>query len=112
VSLKEIKKEMQVAGKGHNETHKIVNPMEHTTAANNDVESHVPESGGTCRLFDIFANEDKRDQKMQMSTDELFFFLQINAIRRGLLFSPNLLAEARCLFKNSKSAASVFNTGL
>jgi hypothetical protein len=47
VSLKEISKEMEIAGKGQNETLEIVNPLRRTKIAKNDTRGHVPENGGT-----------------------------------------------------------------
>jgi hypothetical protein len=47
MSSKEMKKQSQIAGKGHNETLEIVNPLEHTRSLNNDDRRHVPENGGT-----------------------------------------------------------------
>jgi hypothetical protein len=36
------------AGKGNNETLEIVHPVEHTTAATDAADVHVPGNGGTC----------------------------------------------------------------
>jgi hypothetical protein len=47
MSLNEIKKECQIAGKGHNELYDVSNPVKHMRLANNVVKSHVPENGGT-----------------------------------------------------------------
>jgi hypothetical protein len=38
---------LNIAGKGDTETLDIVNPMEDTIAAADDVDGHVPENGGT-----------------------------------------------------------------
>jgi hypothetical protein len=35
------------AGKGHNVTFKIVNPLVHTMSATDVFDGHVPENGGT-----------------------------------------------------------------
>ena len=43
----EITQEMQITGKVHNEILEIVNPLEHTRAATEPVDVHVPENGGT-----------------------------------------------------------------
>jgi hypothetical protein len=45
--LKGLKKEGYIAGKGHNETLKIVNPVGDTRAALDVNKPHVPENGGT-----------------------------------------------------------------
>jgi hypothetical protein len=45
MSLKEIKKHFQIAGKGHKEILEFVNSLEHKKPANNDVDGHVPENG-------------------------------------------------------------------
>jgi hypothetical protein len=37
----------KVAGKGHNVIFEIAILMEHTSAAKNDIDGHVPENGGT-----------------------------------------------------------------
>jgi hypothetical protein len=50
MSLNEIKKEIQIAGKGHNVIFEIAIPMKHTSAATNSVDGHVPENGGTCQF--------------------------------------------------------------
>jgi hypothetical protein len=47
MSLNEIKKQMQIPGKGHNEIFEIVNPMKHTRIATERLDGHVPENGGT-----------------------------------------------------------------
>jgi hypothetical protein len=44
----DIKKDVQLAGKGHNETLEIVNPVEETRIAAESVDVHVPGNGGTC----------------------------------------------------------------
>jgi hypothetical protein len=50
VSLNEIVKQSQIAGKGHNEIFVIFNFMEHMTASTDVAVGHVPENGGTCAL--------------------------------------------------------------
>jgi hypothetical protein len=40
-------KQFQIAGKGRNETLEIVHSLEHTTAATEAFDVHVPENGGT-----------------------------------------------------------------
>jgi hypothetical protein len=47
VSLKEIQKQIQIPGKGQNETLEIANPVEHTWPVTVTVQGHVPENG-TC----------------------------------------------------------------
>jgi hypothetical protein len=47
MSSNDIKKEVRLAGKGHNETFEIAILMKHTSAATNSVDGHVPENGGT-----------------------------------------------------------------
>jgi hypothetical protein len=42
-----MKKESQIAGKGHNETLEIVNPLKHTKIAIVVAGRHVSENGGT-----------------------------------------------------------------
>jgi hypothetical protein len=46
----EIKKEVQIVGKGHNVIFEIAILMMHTSAAKNDTDGHVPGNGGTCQL--------------------------------------------------------------
>jgi hypothetical protein len=48
MSLNEVIKQSQIAGKGHNETLEIVNPVKHTKSATDDRGGHVPGNGGTC----------------------------------------------------------------
>jgi hypothetical protein len=48
MSLKEIKKEIQIAGKGHNVTLVIVVLLEHMSVTTETVGGHVPGNGGTC----------------------------------------------------------------
>jgi hypothetical protein len=48
MSLKEIRKSLQIAGKGENEILEIDNPMEHTMTVTETFEGHVPEDRGTC----------------------------------------------------------------
>jgi hypothetical protein len=50
MSPNEIKKAMQIPGKGNNETLEFINPLEHMTVATTAVQSHVPENRGTCGL--------------------------------------------------------------
>jgi hypothetical protein len=47
MSFNEIKKELQIAGKGHNELCDVFNPVKRTWIANNVIQGHVPENGGT-----------------------------------------------------------------
>jgi hypothetical protein len=47
MSLNEIKKESQIAGKGHNETFAIVIPLAHMKFLTETVDGHVPGNGGT-----------------------------------------------------------------
>jgi hypothetical protein len=47
MSLKEIKKQSQIPGKGQNETLEIFIPMVLTRFASEAVREHVPENGGT-----------------------------------------------------------------
>jgi hypothetical protein len=47
MSLNEGVKQSQIAEKGHNETLETVHPLEHTTAATEAADVHVPENGGT-----------------------------------------------------------------
>jgi hypothetical protein len=47
MSSNEIKKELRIAGKGHNETLEIVNSMERILGLDVAVKYHVPENGGT-----------------------------------------------------------------
>jgi hypothetical protein len=42
-----MRKEFQIVPKGHNETLEIVNSMEYTMTATDDVDEHVSENGGT-----------------------------------------------------------------
>jgi hypothetical protein len=53
MSLNEIKKESQIAGKGQNVTYEIAILMKNTSAAKNDIDAHVPENGGTCQFTKI-----------------------------------------------------------
>jgi hypothetical protein len=48
MSLNEIKKEFQTAGKGHNVIFVIAILMEHTPVVTDAVKDHVPDNGGTC----------------------------------------------------------------
>jgi hypothetical protein len=50
MSLNEIKKEWPFAGKGHNVIFPIANSMKYAPVANNSVDGHVPENGGTCQF--------------------------------------------------------------
>jgi hypothetical protein len=45
--LNEGRKQFQIPGKGQNETLEIFNLVEHTTAATEAVDVHVPGNGGT-----------------------------------------------------------------
>jgi hypothetical protein len=47
MSLNEIKKEFQMAGKGHNTTFEIAIPLTHMRFLTENVNGHVPENGGT-----------------------------------------------------------------
>jgi hypothetical protein len=48
MSLKPIKKDFQLAGKGDNEILEIFNLLMHTTAVTAAAGGHVPGNGGTC----------------------------------------------------------------
>jgi hypothetical protein len=45
--MKEMKKEMQIPAKGHNEILEVANHVEYTTVTNVDIGIHVPENGNT-----------------------------------------------------------------
>jgi hypothetical protein len=47
MSLNEIKKEFQLAGKGQNTNFEIVIPLAHMRFLTENVDGHVPENGGT-----------------------------------------------------------------
>jgi hypothetical protein len=49
-SSKAIKKEIQIVGKGQNETLEIVKPLVHTRSVTDAVKTHVPGNGGTCQF--------------------------------------------------------------
>jgi hypothetical protein len=51
MSLKQTKKELRFAGKGHNETLEYTNVLEDATAATETSDGHVPEDGGTWFSF-------------------------------------------------------------
>ena len=53
MSLNEIKKESQFAGKGHNVIFEIAILMKHMRAAKNDIDGHVSGNGGTCQVHKI-----------------------------------------------------------
>jgi hypothetical protein len=57
--MKDKRNEMKIPGnpgKGHNETLEIANSVEHTKAANDVRQVHVPKNGGTCaRIRSQFA---------------------------------------------------------
>jgi hypothetical protein len=59
VPLNKRKKEVQIAGKGHNETLEIFNPLEKRRVATETVDGNVPGNGGTCHshfcAFDMSA---------------------------------------------------------
>jgi hypothetical protein len=48
MSLNKIKKESQIAGKGHNATFEIFIPLAHIWLLTENVDGRVPENGGTC----------------------------------------------------------------
>jgi hypothetical protein len=48
MSLSGGKKEIQIAGKGHNEILEIVNPAKLMRSAVDVIRGHVPGNGGTC----------------------------------------------------------------
>jgi hypothetical protein len=58
MSLNEIKKECQIAGKGHHETFEIAILMKHTSAATNRVDGHVPENGGACQFTKLCQSDE------------------------------------------------------
>ena len=60
MSLNEIKKEFQFAGKGHNVIFEMAIPVKHTSAATNSVDGHVSENGGTCQ-FTKLCQSDRRE---------------------------------------------------
>jgi hypothetical protein len=59
MSLNEIKKEFQIAGKGHNVIFEMAIPMKHTSAATNSVDGHVSENGGTCQFTKLCRSEEE-----------------------------------------------------
>ena len=58
MSLNEIKKEFQFAGKGHNVIFAMAIPMKHTSAATNRVDGHVSENGGTCQFTKLCQSDE------------------------------------------------------
>jgi hypothetical protein len=54
MSLNDIKKEIQIPGKGQNVTYEFAIPLEHTRLVAVNAGDHVPENGGTCN-FHAFA---------------------------------------------------------
>jgi hypothetical protein len=74
VSLNEIKKQFQIAGKGDTETLEIANPMEHTTVATDDTSGHVPENGGTCVIHILRSSSHNMPQLLQASGNNISHF--------------------------------------
>jgi hypothetical protein len=66
MSLNEIKKEFQIAGKGHNVIFEIAILMKHTIAAKNDVDGHVPENGGTCQFTKLCRSDEECVNGLQL----------------------------------------------
>jgi hypothetical protein len=54
MSLNEIKKEFQIAGKGHNEILEIVDLLEEQRIVTAVTGAHVSENGGTCHILNKF----------------------------------------------------------
>jgi hypothetical protein len=59
MSLNEIKKQFQIAGKGHNVLFEITILMKHTNAATHSVDGHVSENGGTCQFTKLCRSEEE-----------------------------------------------------
>jgi hypothetical protein len=59
MSLNEIKKQFQIAGKGHNVLFEIAILMKHTTTATHSVDGHVSENGGTCQFTKLCESEEE-----------------------------------------------------
>jgi hypothetical protein len=70
MALNEIKKESQIAGKGHNVIFEIAIPMKHTSAAKNDIDGHVPENGDTCQFTKLRQSEEECVSGLQLMSKE------------------------------------------
>jgi hypothetical protein len=70
VSLNEIKKEFQIAGKGHNLIFVITIPVKHMRAATNSVDGHVSENGGTCQFTKLCRSEGEGVIALQLMQKE------------------------------------------
>jgi hypothetical protein len=70
MSLNEMKKECQIAGKGHNVTFEIAILMIHMCAAKNDIDGHVPENGGTCQFTKLCRSEEECVSGLQLMSKE------------------------------------------
>ena len=70
MSLNEIKKEIQIAGKGHNVIFEIAIPVKHTNAATNSVDGHVSENGGTCQFTKLCQSEEEGVNGLHLMSKE------------------------------------------
>jgi hypothetical protein len=70
MSLNEIKKESQIAGKGQNVIFEIAIPMKHTSAATNSVDGHVSENGGTCQFTKLCRSDEECVNGMHLMSKE------------------------------------------
>ena len=70
MSLNEIKKEIQIAGKGHNVIFEIAIPMKHTSAATNRVDGHVPGNGGTCQFTKLCQSDEEGVNGLHLMSKE------------------------------------------
>jgi hypothetical protein len=70
MSSNEIKKEVQIAGKGQNVIFEIAILMKHTSVAKNDIDGHVPENGGTCQFTKMCRSDEEGVSGLQLMSKE------------------------------------------
>jgi hypothetical protein len=70
MSSNEIKKESQIAGKGHNVIFEIGILMKHTSAATNSVDGHVSENGGTCQFTKLCRSDEEDVNGLHLMSKE------------------------------------------
>jgi hypothetical protein len=70
MSLNEIKKQSQIAGKGQNVLFEIAILIKHTSAATNSVDGHVSENGGTCQFTKLCESEEKGVSGLHLMSKE------------------------------------------
>jgi hypothetical protein len=91
MSLKEIKKIMQIAGKGYNETLEIVNLAEHTQSVKAVNGTHVRKNGDTCHSNLVSMALWMKRSRWMLNTTLVYSFCTAAVLQKILRKNPYAL---------------------